>query len=285
MLAAVVAMGIYVAAQTPLPQEIVARAFDRLHSYPLPPYAVWSVTRTEQASPLVPGGLEGTEVYKARYALRLSDGMENASAFPSGNKLPPALIVTEFQGPFAWSMRAVPAPATTTPMLQPDIPEALKTIAHVTVHAPDAYTIENSGIESVEGHQTYHLRLTPRTDPARHNLRDLWVDVETFDLWKAHFIGRYAPVPSALPSESDVTVYFLPIGPYWVVLRMDWTWDDAADSTKLYYDVLAQDITFPSALPDWLFDRRAYADHLHSGDADYLAPFLIPSTTAPSPSP
>jgi len=220
---------------------------------------------------------EKTGVETNRYAVRISDGIENVSdPIPSG-KLPPATIEGEFLGPFAWTMRSSVrvAPAGGV-MMQPDV-EGLKTIATVVTIAQSPYSFGNMRdgtlpIENVNGHQAYHLELRPRFDPQRHNLRDLWVDVHTYDLWKAHFVGTYRPVPQASVSPTDVNVYFRNVLGRWVVTRAIWTWDNAPISFT--FDVTNDEIALPASLPDWLFDAAQYEQHRAAGEPDYIGELL-----------
>jgi hypothetical protein len=212
-----------------------------------------------------------------RYAVRLADGMENISnPIPSG-KLPPALILPEFLGPFAWTMRSsvhVAPPSSGAAML-PDV-AGLKTIATVVAIAQAPYAIDGGAatppIEEVEGHETYHLQLRPRSEPQKHNLRDLWVDVQTYDLRKAHFVGEYAPVPKAPVSSTDVTVYFRNVVGCWVVTHAIWTYDDPPVS--FVFDVQNDEIGLPGTLPDWLFNADEYRQHELAGEPDYLGILL-----------
>ena len=212
-----------------------------------------------------------------RYAVRLSDGMENVSdPVPSG-KLPPALILPEFLGPFAWTLRtSVRVPPLNGVSMMPDV-EGLKTIARVVAFAQPAYVLANSPtqappIENVDGHQSYHLALRPIDDPRKHNLRDLWIDVTTHDLWKAHFVGTYAPGPGAPISRTDVTVYFRPVVGCWVVTRATWTYEDAP--IHYDFDVANNEIGLPGTLPDWLFDSAEYRKHQLAGEPDYTGELL-----------
>ncbi|MBV8530911.1 MAG: hypothetical protein JO104_06305 [Candidatus Eremiobacteraeota bacterium] len=258
-------------------QQIFDAAFRRLQSYPVPPYAVFTDTWNIRARPMGFYTGETTTVEVHRYAVRLADGMENASdPIPSG-KLPPALILPEFLGPFAWTMRSsvrVP-PAGGGVMMEPDI-AGLKTIATVVAIAKAPYAIGNGSapppIEIVDGHPTYHLELHPRSEPEKHNLRDLWVDTQTFDLWKARFVGTYTPGPGAPISPTDATVYFRNVLGCWVVAHAIWTYQDSPMSFE--FDVRDDEIGLPTTLPDWLFDAAEYRKHQQAGDADYLGQLL-----------
>jgi hypothetical protein len=259
------------------PQKIFDAAFRRLQSYPAPPYAVWTATWNIRERPMGYYTGEKTSVETNRYAVRLSDGMENVSdPVPSG-KLPPATIEGEFLGPFAWRMRSsvrVAPPGGV--MMQPDV-EGLKTIATVVAIAQSPYTFgftrsRTLPIEDVDGHRAYHLQLGPRTDPERHNLRDLWIDVDSYDLWKAHFVGTYRPFPNAPLSATDVMVHFRNVLGCWVVTRAVWNWDDAPVS--FIFDVTNDEIGLPASLPDWLFDAKQYQRHQDAGEPDYIGELL-----------
>jgi hypothetical protein len=233
---------------------------------------------------------EKSSIEVSRYAVRLSDGLENVSDPSADGKLPAAIIEPEFLGPFAWRMRSSVrvAPAGHGVMMQPDV-AGLKTIATVVAIATAPYTIgrttESVPVEDVNGHAAYHLELHPRSDPERHNLRDLWIDVHTFDVWKAHFVGTYAPTPQAPVSPTEVTVYFRNVLGCWVVTQATWTWDDPPMS--FHFDVKNDEIGLPAALPDWLFDEAQYRRHQNAGESDYLGNLLqrMRSAASPAPSP
>ena len=258
-------------------QQIFDAAFRRLQSYPVPPYAVWTATWHIRETPMgyYTGETNSVEVH--RYAVRLSDGMENVSDPQPNGKLPPAMILPEFLGPFAWTMRSSVrvAPAGGIEML-PDL-SGLKTIATVVAFNASPYTIGSSAapvppIQNVEGRQAYHMTLHPKSDPSKHNLRDLWIDVQTHDLVKAHFVGTYAPTPSAPRSPTDVTVYFRNVLSCWVVSRAVWTYQDPPASFQ--FDVQNDEIGLPATLPDWLFDAQQYRQHQLAGEPDYLGLLL-----------
>ena len=161
-------------------------------------------------------------------------------------------------------------------MMQPDV-EGLKTIATVVAIAQSPYTFgfTRSGtlpVENVDGHRAYHLALRPRSDLQLHNLRDLWIDVDTYDLWRAHFVGTYRPTPDAPVSPTDVTVNFRNVLGCWVVTRAVWTWDDAPVSFT--FDVTNDEIGLPASLPDWLFDAKQYQRHQEAAEPDYIGELL-----------
>jgi hypothetical protein len=174
---------------TPSPMQILSRALERLRSSPVSNYAVWTsywVINREG------DGTSSRWRLAERFAERTSDGVQNVveSVPRSGVQLPDANISSVFEGPFAWTLRPTTTVQTMPAPMQPDV-SGLKTIASVTAYAPPAYAVDLMGIiKTQDGHDVYHLRLRPLAEPERHNLRDLWVDVETFDLWEAHLVGK-----------------------------------------------------------------------------------------------
>ncbi len=156
----------------------------------------------------------------------------------------------------------------------PDVPEPLKTIAHVVAYAPPNYSIDLAGIEPVENHPCYHMRLRPLSDPQRHNLRELWVDTTTYDLWKARFDGSYRPLPMAPSSPTSFTSIFGPAGPYWIVSRQHWTWTDVQADIFIDINMEVNKIVFPAALPDYLFDQAEYDKRRNARDPDPLDAIL-----------
>jgi hypothetical protein len=258
-------------------QRIFDDAFRRWQTYPVPAYAVWTLTWQIRQTPMgfYTGSATSTEVH--RYALRLADGMENVSDPIGSGKLPPAIIEPEFLGPFAWTTRASVrvAPAGGGNVMTPDV-AGLETIARVVAVEQPSYAIAGAPamppIEILDGRSAYHLRLEPRRDPQKHNLRDLWIDAHTYDVLKAHFVGTYAPVPGAPLSPTDVTVSFRSVLGCWVVTHADWTYQNPP--TLFDFDVTSNELGLPATLPDWLFDAAQYERHRRAGDPDYVGVVL-----------
>lgn len=70
----------------------------------------------------------------------------------------------------------------------------LPEIANVRV-TPREYTITLAGIEPVDGHSDYHLKLSPVTAPKRYRLRDMWVDCRTYFTDKLATDGNFVNGP------------------------------------------------------------------------------------------
>jgi hypothetical protein len=271
------------------PQQIFYRAFARLESYPLAPYAIWIDTWLTKQTDAHKGGEPVSAIVQERYAVRSSDGAENHTLFPvTGTSLPPARVGRQFIGPFAFLIRRNRTRRDEPASMQADIPEPLKVIANVVAYPKPVYAIatdtgnSNAGvsgvpIETIAGHKVYHLQLRALADGRKHNLRDLWVDAETFDVWKIHFTSEYAPDQLLSESATDVTVWFTPVGKFWVASRAVWNWEDYADGLAFDYDASTERIAFPDDLPGWIFDQRAYDAHVNAKDPDILAPILAGS--------
>lgn len=73
----------------------------------------------------------------------------------------------------------------------------------VTVNAYDrAYAITDLGTEALGGFEVHHLRLRPLRDPAKYRLRDLWIDVYTYQVLKLVTQGNFTDAPmNAVPWE------------------------------------------------------------------------------------
>lgn len=282
-----------VTGSAPPPAQILTRALERLRSYPVPSYVVWTnfwfIARTapELVTSTTGGWTDKRSTWRRseRFAERTSDGLQNVTwSIPvKSGALPDAHFSSVFEGPLAWTLLPrVTAPAANASPMRPDI-AGLKTIATVTAYAKPAYAVDVLGTEAIDGHAAYHLRLRPLADPRQHNLRGLWIDVDTFDIRKAHFAGSYpALVPYGTPPlvPSDITADFKPILTYWIVYRLAWTYD--YDGSHFAFDTHIGEIAFPRALPDWLFDAAAYAQHQKAKEPDVLYQVL---QTVPQPMP
>lgn len=66
----------------------------------------------------------------------------------------------------------------------------VRTIASVTSYVR-RYTITLAGIESVQGSDCYHLLLQPTRDPQKLRLREVWVDMQTFETRQLVSAGNF----------------------------------------------------------------------------------------------
>jgi hypothetical protein len=259
---------------------IVGHAYDRMRSYGTPPYVVYLAS-------------ENGVTY--RIAFRASDEMMNqiVGYNPHRTSLAPASVYRAFVGPLSITVHEAianqtPAPspslsimATATPgATAPPTPSPasgdlsngllsdLKTIAVVSTHARPVYTARIRGVETIDGHSTYHVELSPVTDPSRYALRDLWIDSTTYDVLRADYITHDINVPN---STVYLTVSFSQVGPYWIAARWVAIYHFDFGDQPVYRELKVDKMRFPDTLPDWLFDQRGYELHYMAGDQDPLA--------------
>jgi len=73
---------------------------------------------------------------------------------------------------------------------------SLRTIATVTASGR-IYNIALLGTETINGLYAYHLRLTPTSRPDRYRIRELWVDVYTYQIIQLQTQGNFTAAPMA----------------------------------------------------------------------------------------
>ena len=247
---------------TPTANEVVFRALGRLHAYGTPPYVVYMT-------------VENGEYH--RIAFRGSDEMMNDVALPTGARLPDANIYRAFVGPLSRSVHeaiATPAPsataiasATATRGPSLDLESTLKTIAVVSSRG-HLYDVAIAGTQTVEGHHVYHIVLHPRRDPQENPLRDLWIDTDTYDVWRAAYVTE--PDVQLVGGEADLTVDFTTVGNYRIASSWIAIYHSPDLHTPVYRQLRVVRMAFPADLPDWLFDEPSYAKMLHAHEPDYL---------------
>lgn len=262
-------------AQTPTPSasptanEVVFRALDRLHAYGTPPYVVYMT-------------VENGEYH--RIAFRGADEMMNDVALPTGATLPNANIYRAFVGPLSRSVHeavATPSPSAIAPVAAAsstapsqraaapslDLETTLKTIAVVSSRG-HLYDVKLAGTDTIDGHHVYHVVLHPRRDSQQNALRDLWIDTDTYDVWRADYVT--APDFEMVGGEADLTVDFTTVGNYRIATSWIAIYHGPDLHTPVYRQLRVVRMAFPSMLPDWLFDEPSYAKRLHAHDPDYL---------------
>ena len=126
------------------------------------------------------------------------------------------------------------------------------------------YDVSFVGRENYEGHQVYHLALRAVRDEQAHPWKDLWIDVNSFQVWKAHANASGSRGPGH--GSVDATAEFEQIGPYWLLARA--TGDGEVHigfiSDSGHYEYTFSDFGFPASVPDWFFDEKAFKKHFHS---------------------
>ena len=96
------------------------------------------------------------------------------------------------------------------PKPQPS-PTGIPEIADVHAVARD-YDITLTGIETVDGHADYHLKLRPVRAPKRYRLRDLWIDERTYFTDRLVNDGNFVdgPGPGVMWNVSFARVWDAP---------------------------------------------------------------------------
>ncbi|MBV8636929.1 MAG: hypothetical protein JO322_02525 [Candidatus Eremiobacteraeota bacterium] len=232
------------------------RALARLHSYGTPPYVVYMT-------------VENGEYH--RIAFRGTDEMMNDVTLPTGSTLPNANIYRAFVGPLSRSVHeaiATPTPSATAPAPALDLESTLKTIAVVSSRG-HLYDVSVAGAETIEGHHVYHVALHPRRDPQQNALRDLWIDTDTYDVWRADYVTE--PDVQLVGGEADLTVDFTTVGNYRIASSWIAVYHAPDLHTPVYRQLRVVRMAFPESLPDWLFDEPSYAKHLRDHEPDYLS--------------
>jgi hypothetical protein len=244
---------------------ILDRARAQVAARKIPPYIAYT-----QYAALARHGR--TRAEQARIVLRTADGKVNSTplpdspndrvdATPTVDDRPLVFPTTTFgfarrgpgEAPSQYESRSTPAAGPSGPAV----------IGHVTATARD-YDATLVGSETLAGAGVYHLRLVPRFDPQHHPIREMWIDASTFDprriaieLW-----AQTGPVRS----RPTVTVDFAPVDGTWLVSHaaMDFVLRFAFLNYGGSGDFRISDVSFPTSEPDWMFDRKGLAAHLHA---------------------
>ncbi|MBV8163704.1 MAG: hypothetical protein JOZ91_05510 [Candidatus Eremiobacteraeota bacterium] len=240
------------------PDQILERTEEALRGNPDPPYITYKMHEI-----FVHHGKTHEYDYQVWYR---SDGkglMQNLAPGRRGKN------ETFFGYPFPSApdnnilLYATPPPQTTPP---PPIGtsatgSAAPVISHEHVTGDRYYIVSYDGLENYRGKTVYHLALRAVKDEQKHPWTDLWVDIDSFQVWKAH--GDASGSSGPLTGRAVVDVEFAPIGNYWLVKQA------AADgegrlgpiSDSGHYEYYFSDFGFPNTLPDWYFNEADFDRH------------------------
>ena len=249
-------------APTPNPYAILARARDVFHAHVRPPYVVYNLDRREWIDDRARGDLSYTlrVWYRSRDGAALSRIWYQARRRAVGDLhfIRPAFNQPIDPGPPTADIfeAAPPSPPSTPPP-----PDTLRTIGTVQVSADLDYRATLAGADR----GAYHLKLQALRDPEPNRLRELWVDVTTFEVQRARAVDRlfFEAAGASVPDRMDITFESrngLPL-----VHRIDAIADViptfASLSLREESDYSFDDISFPEVLPDWYFEPKAYREH------------------------
>jgi hypothetical protein len=277
--AAPLAIARHASAATPTPIDgtsIFARAKATFRAHPRPEFVVYTLRRTEVRDKKQ---LEsGTYVLRIWYRSgdRAAMSRRLGTASPLGTT--GALATPGPPGPLvfyqvAFNQPTDPGPPTTD-IFEPVPPhggvlptplphEDMRTIENVHVAAELDYAVINAELAG----DAYHLWVQARRDVDRNRLRELWIDVQTYDVRRAIANDR---------------LYFSDAGGGWVADIFDMALDlqdgvpvirTIASTTEVDKDTIAngphdqiqfsfEDIAFPATLPSWYFHPQEYGFHI-----------------------
>ena len=162
-----------------------------------------------------------------------------------------------------------PAPAKPRPPEFVPTPEAqapLKTIGQVAVSGEFDYRVVS--METVG--KDVHLVITPTRDPDRNRLREIWADKDTYELKKLVATDKLFSADGRGPIYGvKFTVIMGWLEGHLIVTDIHGLVganlgnpnDDYSGDGKTV-DFTFRDVKFPASLPEWYFDKRAYAQHV-----------------------
>ncbi len=156
-----------------------------------------------------------------------------------------------------------PPPPPPSPSPLPSGQTAPPVLTTQSVVGDRYYTVQLAGLEIYDGHAVFHLTMQALTDEREHPLKDLWVDIATFEVWKAHVAA--GGTKGAMTGSVDATSEFEPVSGYWVIKHM------VADGEghigirligdSAHYEYTFSAFGFPPYVPDWYFDKQKFRHH------------------------
>lgn len=158
-----------------------------------------------------------------------------------------------------------PAPVHPHPVSWVPTPEPsgtpLPTIGYVNVTINADYYVVSIGADD----DLLHVVLTPRRDPERNRLRELWVDPHTFEIERVLCTDRLAVDDGhrveIFPVLFTVTVSHMDGIP--IVTHIHGVVGGGYNGDDQIVEYSYENIAFPQSLPGWYFDPRDYADHVN----------------------
>lgn len=152
---------------------------------------------------------------------------------------------------------AHPEPISVVPTPEP-LQTPLRTIGAVVAYGESDYNVVSVDTEG----NLLHLKLTPKRDPDRNRLRDLWVDKNTLEIVKfvatdKLFVAGDKIYPVLFTGEMRMLDGFpVIVAVHGVVLG---GYEDDGGKVDFYF----RDIRFPKSLPSWYFEPQTYGQHMN----------------------
>ncbi len=260
---------------TPAPsldgRSIFLRARAAVDAAPVPPYIVFTFQNYTSEANL--GGFQHKD--RLRVAVRTSDGHAFVQTLRLSEGMfvnsEPAVVGDNGIAPNTGFYRLGDFPAADfgmrrsqmrpgvfesqsapEPTPAPDAPRLLATVSAQSI----PYDIERLGDDKIDDRAMYHLRLSPVRDPNHNILRELWIDTDTF-LPRRYLVDRYVGHP--MEFHYRVTVDAARLSQY----LLNYGGHGQLQSGKRVADAEWEisDVSFPAALPDWIFDPATFRLH------------------------
>jgi hypothetical protein len=245
----------------PSPEDLLADIRNRFRSHrPPPPFETYTIARKQQTSYGYP---DYVDTYTDHVWYRSSDHAalrrrisDLGDVGPMTFDRPIFNAATDPGPPTADVFE--PAPLHTYPPDFVPTPEASLPPVIVTVrtHGEFDYRVPSVVREGDE----LHLTLTPRRDPKRNRLRELWVDAKTLDLRK--LVATDTLFVQGGPEYPVLfTMEFAMYEGIPVITKIHGVVYGGYDGDGQTVDYTFKDLVFPQTLPDWYFNAREYAQH------------------------
>ncbi len=110
-----------------------------------------------------------------------------------------------------------------------------------------------------EGDQI-HVSVSPKRDPDRNRLRELWVDAKTLDIEKLQATDKLF-IEGGPTYPVLFTLYFQKYEGIPVITKIHGVVEGGYTDDGQTVDYEFKDLVFPKTLPDWYFNARDYAQH------------------------
>lgn len=244
--------------------QILARAKEAFRAHARPPFVAYTVVRRDTRN----GVPDFEDSYVLKVWCRTSDRSALTRRAWRGSGYGSIFNIT-----VAFDGYVDPGPPTAdvferalfTPRLvkrsAPQVPEPseapLAVIGGVVVASDYDYqvtAVESDGTD-------WHLRLTPRRDPSRNRIDDLWVDRTTYEVTRMRVRDHLYLGFSSQSLDDEFDVRFADHDGLPLIASIHGRTVDGVFET----DYTFTDVSFPPSLPPWYFTPQLYG--LHHADA------------------
>jgi len=123
------------------------------------------------------------------------------------------------------------------------------------------YTVTLAGTEMLEGVSVYHLLLAPRYDPSKHQLREAFIDTQTYQTRR--LIVAVSANAGPIHSQPRAVIDYAPVGDAWLVAHgsIDFTLRFGFLAFSGSGEFRLSDMRAVTDEPDWMFDRTKLLAH------------------------